>query len=495
MARGLRFPVDLRLWVIFVQLLFGAVASVRFPTARIRKPFIRRPHLNAGIEIKSRKKLQEYIGFRGGSSLATVKHSVDENMPFVNQVGEDATVDSIKSQIASSPVCLVLAVASFVPQCKSLLCGVAKLEDDYAGGCCGGPSADKPLVLVISTCECDELEELAIELGLNDVPSYQIYKDGKLADSNEGKSVVKIADIRDALKKVSVPSTGGGCGPPKVAAPSDGGGCCPPKANAPSSGGGCCPPKATAPSGDGGGCCPPKATAPSSGGGCCPPKESAPSDGGGCCPPGRSVVCCPDDSSAPTEAGDVLRMVQQSYAATVQKNSDGEDGGCCVSVDPSLIGYTPEQIIKAGKDANLGLGCGNPMSFANIEEGETVLDLGSGAGIDCFLAGDAVGTSGEVIGVDMTPEMIHKARKNAADRKASNVQFRLGEIEHLPVADSTVDVVMSNCVINLSPDKPQVFREIYRILKTGGRVAITDVVIRPEQVIPEHLKTAEALAC
>lgn len=166
-----------------------------------------------------------------------------------------------------------------------------------------------------------------------------------------------------------------------------------------------------------------------------------------------------------------------------------------MSVDPSLIGYTPEQIIKAGKDANLGLGCGNPMSFANIEEGETVLDLGSGAGIDCFLAGDAVGTSGDVIGVDMTPEMIHKARKNAADRKASNVQFRLGEIEHLPVADSTVDVVMSNCVINLSPDKPQVFREIYRILKTGGRVAITDVVIRPEQVIPEHLKTAEALAC
>ena len=146
---------------------------------------------------------------------------------------------------------------------------------------------------------------------------------------------------------------------------------------------------------------------------------------------------------------------------------------------------------------------GNPLDFAHLQEGETVVDLGSGAGVDCFLASCQVGASGKVIGVDMTPDMVHTARKNAKSRLQSsdnhrrhdNVQFRLGEIEHLPIADSTVDCVVSNCVINLSPDKAQVFCEIYRVLGPGGRIAITDVVNRPDTVLPDRLRTAEALAC
>jgi len=189
------------------------------------------------------------------------------------------------------------------------------------------------------------------------------------------------------------------------------------------------------------------------------------------------------------------KIVREGYAKVARENSSCcPTTSCCGSNQAveisSGIGYSAEQISEVPEGSNLGLGCGNPTAIASLKEGDVVLDLGSGAGFDCFLAAREVGSTGRVIGVDMTPEMLDKARFNAARDNFHNVEFRLGEIENLPIADNTVDVVISNCVINLSTDKPRVFSEIFRVLKPGGRFIISDIVLTEE--LPERVKHSQA---
>jgi SAM-dependent methyltransferase len=181
-------------------------------------------------------------------------------------------------------------------------------------------------------------------------------------------------------------------------------------------------------------------------------------------------------------------VVRKAYSRIAQ---EGESCGCntCGSDTREFaktIGYSDKELNAVPAESNLGLGCGNPTTLASLKEGEVVLDLGSGAGFDCFLAATKVGPNGKVIGVDMTPEMVEKAKENAKKNKANNVEFRIGEIENLPLEDNSVDVVISNCVINLSADKPKIFQEVYRVLKPGGRIAISDIALFKE--LPKKIR-------
>ena len=189
---------------------------------------------------------------------------------------------------------------------------------------------------------------------------------------------------------------------------------------------------------------------------------------------------------------EIKKIVRDGYAkAVTQKTSCCSTSSCCGGTNQAKsiskkVGYSDSEMNAVPEGANLGFGCGNPVALASLKEGDVVLDLGSGAGFDAFLAVQRVGKTGRVIGVDMTPEMVAKAKENAKKGKYSNVEFRLGEIEKLPVEDSSIDVIISNCVINLSPDKEEVFKDAHRVLKSGGRLMVSDLVLTKD--LPKEIK-------
>lgn len=213
--------------------------------------------------------------------------------------------------------------------------------------------------------------------------------------------------------------------------------------------------------------------------------------------------CCTNEQQDQQQHDDHRQQVRAAYAQVANASNSGDACGvgssCCgVSDDAAIntlistrLGYSQAELDMVPGGADMGLGCGNPKAIAALKEGETVVDLGAGGGFDCFLAAHEVKSSGHVIGIDMTPDMLSKARANAVKGSYDNVEFRLGEIENLPVADNTADVIISNCVINLSPNKARVFQEAYRILKSGGRLAISDVVATTE--LPTEIRNDPAL--